>query len=117
MTTGLKVPSNYLQLINAFPPRPISNEAELLATQKQINLVIDRPNLTTDDRVFPSLKGVDFLQSMIEDMGLTPKDLVPILGDETIVLDILNDRVTLTPTQVQRLAVFFRVSPEAIVVG
>lgn len=135
MTTGLKVPSNYLQLINAFPPRPISNEAELLATQKQINLVIDRPNLTTDDRdylkilgmlvyeyesqheVFPKLKGVDFLKSMIEDMGLTPKDLVPILGDETIVMDILNDRVTLTPTQVQRLVVFFRVSPEAIVVG
>ena len=135
MTTGLKVPSNYLQLINAFPPRPISNEAELLATQKQINLVIDRPNLTTDDRdylkilgmlvyeyesqheVFPSLKGVDFLKSMIEDMGLTPKDLVPILGDETIVMDILNDRVTLTPTQVQRLAVFFQVSPGAIVVG
>jgi HTH-type transcriptional regulator / antitoxin HigA len=132
MTTGLKVPSNYLQLINAFPPRPISNEAELLATQKQINLVIDRPNLTTDDRdylkvlgmlvyeyesqheVFPQLKGVDFLKSMIEDMGLTPKDLVPILGDETIVLDILNDRVKLTPTQVQQLAVFFQVSPGAI---
>jgi HTH-type transcriptional regulator / antitoxin HigA len=135
MTTGLKVPSNYLQLINAFPPRPISNEAELLATQKQINLVIDRSNLTTDDRdylkilgmlvyeyesqheVFPQLKGVDFLKSMIEDMGLTPKDLVPILGDETIVMDILNDRVTLTPTQVQQLAVFFQVSPGAIVVG
>jgi HTH-type transcriptional regulator / antitoxin HigA len=132
MTTGLKVPSNYLQLINAFPPRPISNEAELLATQKQINLVIDRPNLTTDDRdylkvlgmlvyeyesqheVFPQLKGVDFLKSMIEDMGLTPKDLVPILGDETIVMDILNDRVKLTPTQVQQLAVFFQVSPGAI---
>jgi HTH-type transcriptional regulator / antitoxin HigA len=132
MTTGLKIPSNYLQLINAFPPRPISNEAELIATQKQINLVIDRPNLTADDRdylkvlgmlvyeyesqheVFPQLKGVDFLKSMIEDMGLTPKDLVPILGDETIVMDILNDRVKLTPTQVQQLAVFFQVSPGAL---
>ena len=100
-----------------FHPARLVNEAELLATQKQINLVIDRPNLTTDDRdylkvlgmlvyeyesrheVFPSLKCVDFLKSMIEDMGLTPKDLVPILGDETIVMDILNDRVTLTPTE------------------
>jgi HTH-type transcriptional regulator / antitoxin HigA len=132
MTTGLKAPSNYLQLINAFPPRPISNEAELAATQKQINLVLDRPNLTTDDRdylkvlgmlvyeyesqheVFPPLKGVDFLKSMIEDMGLTPQDLVPILGDETIVMDILNDRTKLTPTQVQQLATFFRVAPGAI---
>jgi HTH-type transcriptional regulator / antitoxin HigA len=133
MTTGLKAPSNdYLRLINAFPPRPITNEAELVATQKQINLVLDRPNLTTDDRdylkvlgmlvyeyeskheVFPQLKGVDFLKSMIEDMGLTPEDLVPILGDETIVMDVLNDRVTLTSTQVQQLAAFFQVSPGSI---
>jgi antitoxin component HigA of HigAB toxin-antitoxin module len=64
--------------------------------------------------VFPQLKGVDFLRSMIEDMGLTPQDLVPILGDETIVMDILNDRATLTPTQVQQLAAFFQVSPGSI---
>jgi HTH-type transcriptional regulator / antitoxin HigA len=133
MTTGLKAPSNdYLQLINAFPPRPITDEAALIATQKQINLVLDRPHLTTDDRdylkvlgmlvyeyesqheVFPPLKGVDFLRSMIEDMGLTPEDLVPILGDEAIVMDILNDRATLTPAQVQQLAAFFRVAPGAI---
>jgi HTH-type transcriptional regulator / antitoxin HigA len=120
--------------------RPITNETELAATQKQINLVLDdlwsvgdhRPNLTTDDRdylkvlgmlvyeyesqheVFPPLKGVDFLKSMIEDMGLTPQDLVPILGDETIVMDILADRTKLTPTQVQQLAAFFRVAPGAI---
>ncbi|MFM2430153.1 MAG: hypothetical protein RLZZ511_1366 [Cyanobacteriota bacterium] len=94
--------------------------------------MLDRPNLTTDDRdylkvlgmlvyeyesqheVFPSLKGIDFLKSMIKDMGLTPQDLVPILGDETIVMDILNDRTKLTPTQVQQLATFFRVAPGAI---
>ena len=34
MTTGTKTPSNYyMELINAFPPRPITNEAELTATQ------------------------------------------------------------------------------------
>ena len=43
MTTGLKTPSNYyLQLINAFPPRPITNEAELIATQEQIDLLLDK---------------------------------------------------------------------------
>jgi antitoxin component HigA of HigAB toxin-antitoxin module len=40
--------------------------------------------------------------------------LVPILGDETIVMDILNDRTKLTPTQVQQLATFFRVASGAI---
>ena len=43
MTTGLKTPSSYyLKLINTFPPRPINNEAELLATQEQIDLIIDK---------------------------------------------------------------------------
>ncbi|HBE49841.1 MAG TPA: transcriptional regulator, partial [Cyanobacteria bacterium UBA11369] len=30
MTTGLKIPSSYyIELITNFPPRPITNEAEL----------------------------------------------------------------------------------------
>jgi HTH-type transcriptional regulator / antitoxin HigA len=61
--------------------------------------------------VFPQLKGVDFLKSMIEDMGLTAKDLVPFFGDEATVMDVLNDRITLTAAQVRQLAVFFWVSP------
>jgi hypothetical protein len=37
--------------------QPISNEAELAATQKQINLVLDRPNLTADDRDYLKVLG------------------------------------------------------------
>jgi antitoxin component HigA of HigAB toxin-antitoxin module len=62
----------------------------------------------TQHKVFPHLKGIDWLKSMI-DMGLTAQDLVPILGNETIVMDILNDRASLTTTQVEQLAAFFGV--------
>jgi HTH-type transcriptional regulator / antitoxin HigA len=134
MTIGLKAPSSYyLDLINAFPPRPITNAAELGATQLRINVMLDRAVLTADDRDylkvlgmlvyeyeeraegFPRLRAVDFLRSMIEDMGLKPVDLVPILGDEEMVLDVLNERVVLSAEQVQQLAEFFRVSPQSLV--
>ena len=58
MTTGLKTPSSYyLQLINTFPPRPINNEAQLLATQDQIDAIIDRQNITQDDKDYLEVLG------------------------------------------------------------
>jgi HTH-type transcriptional regulator/antitoxin HigA len=58
MTTGLKTPSNYyLQLINAFPPRPITNEAELIATQEQIDSFLDKKNITQDDKDYLKVLG------------------------------------------------------------
>jgi HTH-type transcriptional regulator / antitoxin HigA len=131
---SLKSPSSYyLDLINAFPPRPITNVAELEATQLRINVMLDRAVLTVDDRDYlkvlgmlvyeyeeraegvPRLRGVDFLRSMIEDMGLKPLDLLPIFGDEEMVLDVLNERVAMSVEQVQQLAEFFRVSPQSLV--
>lgn len=50
MTTGLKTPNSYyIQLITEFPPRPITNEAELIATQNRINSLLDKGRLTKDD--------------------------------------------------------------------
>lgn len=49
MTTGIENYSDYHRdLINAFPPRPITNETELIATQKQINSILDKPQLTQE---------------------------------------------------------------------
>jgi HTH-type transcriptional regulator / antitoxin HigA len=58
MTTGLKTPSNYyIQLINTFSPRPINNEAELLATQEQIDAIVDKQNITQDDKDYLKVFG------------------------------------------------------------
>lgn len=41
MTTGIKAPSAfYLKLVTEFPPRPIQDEALLLATQNRINQIL-----------------------------------------------------------------------------
>ncbi|NDJ15939.1 transcriptional regulator [Myxacorys almedinensis A] len=133
MTTGLKTPSSYyMQLINAFPPRPITTEVELEATQTQINSILDRGRLTQDDQdylkvlgmlvyeyeekteVFPRLTGVELLRALLDEMSLMPEDLVPIVGAESTVVEILNGMSQPTEIQVQQLAAFFRVSPQSL---
>lgn len=39
------------------PPRPINNEAELLATQDQIDAIIDRQNITQNDKYYLEVLG------------------------------------------------------------
>jgi HTH-type transcriptional regulator / antitoxin HigA len=133
MTAGLKTPSGYyLQLINAFPPRPITNDAELEATQVQIHAILDRGRLTQDDQdylkvlgmlvyeyeekteIFPRLVGANLLRSLLEETNLTPQDLVPILGVESTVVDLLNGTIEPTEAQAQQLAAFFQVSPQSL---
>lgn len=134
MTTGLKTPSNYyMELITAFPPRPIANEAELIATQNQINSILDKGKLTQDDRDYlkvlgllvydyenkhepmPILKGSELLQALLEESNLQPKDLVTIFEIESAILDVLNGNRQLTAEQIQKLAAFFQISPNAFV--
>jgi HTH-type transcriptional regulator / antitoxin HigA len=132
MTTGLKTPSSYyLQLINAFPPRPITTEAELEATQAQIHVILDRGQLTQDDQdylqvlgtlvyeyeekteILPRLTGTNLLRSLLTESDLTLQDLVPIVGTESVAIDLLNGTTQPTAMQAQQLATFFRVSPQS----
>jgi HTH-type transcriptional regulator / antitoxin HigA len=130
MTTGLKTPSSYyLQLINTFPPRPINNEAELLATQEQINVIIDQPNITQDDKDYlkvlgtlvyeyeqkhepiPVIKGIELIQALMIEENLQPRDLVAIFDDESTVTKILERKQEITTKQIQKLGDFFHIAP------
>jgi HTH-type transcriptional regulator / antitoxin HigA len=130
MTTGLKTPSSYyLQLINTFPPRPINNEAELLATQEQINVIIDQPNITQDDKDYlkvlgtlvyeyeqkhepiPVIKGIELIQALMIEENLQPRDLVSIFDDEFTVTKILERKQEITTKQIQKLGDFFHIAP------
>ncbi|MEH1795279.1 hypothetical protein [Nostoc sp.] len=44
MTPGIPITQRYIELLKSFPPRPITYEEELLATQKVIDSLIDKVN-------------------------------------------------------------------------
>jgi HTH-type transcriptional regulator / antitoxin HigA len=59
MTVGIKVPSNrYLELITAFPPRPIGCDADLVAVQGRVNQVLDGGDLGEEERDYLRLLGI-----------------------------------------------------------
>ena len=130
MTTGLKTPSSYyFQLINTFPPRPINNEAQLLATQDQIDAIIDRQNITQDDKDYlevlgtlvydyeqkhepmPVVEGIELLKALMSEDNLQPCDLISIFEDESSIALVLEKKKEMTAKQVQKLGIFFQISP------
>ena len=131
MMSGSRSSSTYIELLKTFPPRPISSEEELLATQKVIDLLIDRGTLTLDEQDYlnvlgslvyeyeqkkeslPDIEGVELLKALLDEFGLQQKDLVPIFKSESVVSAVLNGQQQLTASHVHKLAEFFRISPAA----
>lgn len=121
--------SAYIELLKTFPPRPITAEEELIATQKAIDSLLDKGELTPDERDYlnvlgtlvyeyeqtlepiPDIYGIELLKALIEEFDLRQKDLVPIFKTESIVSDILHEKRQLTTEHIQKLAEFFSVSP------
>ncbi len=93
MMTGFKEANNYyLQLVMEFPPRPIKNDEELMATQNRVNVILDKGILQPEDREYvrvlgmliyeyednsepiPKLEGFELLKALIEEDNLSPQD-------------------------------------------
>lgn len=131
MTPGLDKPKTYIDLLQAFPPRPIKSEKELLATQKVVDALIDHAPLTPDEEDYlnvlgalvyeyeetlepiPDIYGVELLKVLMSERGLLQKDLVPIFKTESIASAILNKQRQLTTRHIRELAEFFHISPAA----
>ncbi|MEG5162914.1 transcriptional regulator [Microcoleus sp. AT3-A2] len=132
MTTGLKTPSSYyVEIITTFPPRPITCEAELIATQNRMDSIVSRSNLTQDDRDYlnvlgtlvydyeqkhepmPVLKGIALLKALMVEDNIQEKDLVDIFESESWVSEMMDGKRELTASQIQKLAKFFYLSPVA----
>ena len=76
--------------MTTFPPRPITNETELITTQNRINSILDKGSLTKEDRDYlkvlgmlvyeyekeheqiPTIRGVELLKALLEESQLSP---------------------------------------------
>ncbi|MBW4479818.1 MAG: transcriptional regulator [Tolypothrix brevis GSE-NOS-MK-07-07A] len=131
MTLGTPNTNTYIELLINFPPRPITAESELLATQKVIDSLIDKVKLTPDEqdylnvlgtlvyeyeerhKLIPDIHGVELLKTLVDEFALCQKDLVFIFKTESIVSEVLSGQRNLTVNQIQQLAKFFHISPAA----
>jgi HTH-type transcriptional regulator / antitoxin HigA len=129
MTPSLTNQVSYTDLLIAFSPRPIMTVKQFLATQKVIDALIDKSELSTDEQDYlnllgtlvheyeertveiPDIYGVEMLKALIEEFGLRQKDLIDIFKTESIVSDVLNHKRSLTVEHIQRLSQFFHISP------
>jgi HTH-type transcriptional regulator / antitoxin HigA len=131
MALGLSSNLNYLELLKTFPPRPIANEEDFNKTQKIIDTLIDKGELTPDEQDYlsvlgslirdyedinltlPKLNPVELIQALLDDAGLQIQDLTFIFGNEITVSKILTNQQELTLSQIKKLAQFFKISPAA----
>ena len=131
MTVGTPRPSTYFDLLQRFPPRPIRTEEEFEATQAIVDELLNRPQLTDDERDYldllgtlifeyeekhitiPDIHGNELIKALMVERGLLQKDLVPIFKTESIVSAVLSGQRNLTVNHIKKLAEFFHVSPAA----
>lgn len=129
VTPGISESRSYVDLLIAFPPRTIKSEAELNATQEVIDGLIDKGDLTSDERDYlnllgtlvyeyeeehypmPDIHGVELLKVLLVDRGLRQKDLIPVFKTESVVSSVLSGQRKLTASHIQKLAEFFHLSP------
>ena len=119
----------YLELLKQYPPRPIHNEEDLEMMQEVINRLLDKPQLTAEEREYlnvlgaliyeheenqepiPDIYGLELLKFILEERNLQKQDLLSIFEDQSILDDIFNRQREITDIHVQKLADFFNISP------
>jgi HTH-type transcriptional regulator/antitoxin HigA len=120
----------YLELLKQYPPRPIDNEEDLEMMQQVINRLLDKPQLTVEEREYlnvlgsliyeyeenqepiPDIYGLELLKFILEERNLQKQDLLSIFESKSTLDDILDGQQDLTPVYIQKLANFLNISPD-----
>ena len=61
----------YIELLKQFPPRPIKSEEDLEATQKIINQLLDKPQLTAEESDYLDVLGM-LIYDYEKDLDIVP---------------------------------------------
>ena len=123
MTIGLKKSNDdYLNLVIEFPPRPITNEIEWRNIQQRINTILDKKNLTQEDRDYlrvlgmlvydyeqkfepiPKLENAELLEALMQDYNIKIQDFLNVFDTEETILAILQKKRKMTIEEYQKLS-------------
>ncbi|NJM27946.1 MAG: transcriptional regulator [Pseudanabaena sp. RU_4_16] len=116
-----------------FPPRPILSEADSEATQAQIDTLVDKREITQDERDYLEvlgilvcdyeqkhkpvevLKGIELLKALIAEENLQLSDLLSIFDNEANLNLVLQRQRELTANQIKKLADLFHISASSFI--
>ncbi|TRU45710.1 MAG: transcriptional regulator [Microcystis aeruginosa Ma_QC_Ch_20071001_S25] len=119
-----------LRILKQYPPRPIHNEEDLEMMQEVINRLLDKPQLTAEEREYlnvlgaliyeyeenqepiPDIYGLELLKFILEERNIQKQDLLSIFESKSTLDDILDGLQELTPIYIQKLANFLNISPD-----
>jgi len=118
-------------MIDVFPPRPIRDDSQLRATEKQIAQLLARRERTKAQDEYldllsdlvrdweaehveiPAVSGVELVKFLCEQHGIPQRALVSVFGTPSIVSEVLSGRRALQTKHIEGLARLFHVSPSA----
>ena len=126
----------YLELVRAFPLRPLRNDTDLDAAVAMIDALIDLEELsspeqdyldvlsdlveTYEEQTIPieSVSDAKMLQSCIEAKGVTQAEVAKRTRiAESTISEVLSGKRKLNRAQIGKLARYFKVSPAAFAFG
>jgi HTH-type transcriptional regulator / antitoxin HigA len=122
----------YRNLLLDFLPRPILDENDYRVTQREIDRLLDKQELSPSEHTYLDLlgtlimeyesrsesvadyelRGVALIRGLLELHGLKQKDLTPIFKTRSIVSAVLNEKRPLTVAHINNLAAFFNLPHE-----
>jgi HTH-type transcriptional regulator/antitoxin HigA len=131
-TRSRKTLDSYLELIHAFPLRPIRSDRELNRAITVINALLDRSRLTTAEEDYlevlsdlveryedrhhriatADLTDAEMLEHLLEAKEVTQAEVARATGiRESRISEVISGKRQLTRTQIGKLAAYFCVSP------
>jgi HTH-type transcriptional regulator/antitoxin HigA len=131
-----KVSEKYMELIRAFPLRPICTDLELDRAIKAVDRLTDRgvDRLTADETAYLDVLSdlvekyenkhhaieestpAQVLAFLIEDRNITQKVVAAATGiPVSTISELISEKRTLTMNHVERLSAYFKVSPAVFV--
>lgn len=123
--------AEYTELLRVYPPRVIHGDAQLDATERQIEIILALPERTLAQDAYldllstlvqeweasqaeiPPMPAVDVVKFLCEMRGVPRRALVPIFGAPSIVSEVLSGKRELQRKHIEGLAAYFHVSPAA----
>lgn len=120
--------TTYRDLLLRFLPRPIFSEADYEETQKEIDRLVDKGELTSDEQDYLDLlgtllsdyearyeptahyelRGIPLIKALMQLHDLKQKDLVSIFKTRSIVSTVLAGKRPLTVEHIDKLAKRFQ---------